>query len=81
VNALRSFACPYDNIYLNTYILSKNMRKGAAFFAISAVFVAVMYAVPYGILTNVQGWATFAFWTAAAFAYLIVVAIFMRRMD
>ncbi len=55
------------------------MKSGKVFFVVSLLFVALMYAVPYGILPGIQGWATFVFWTAATIAYLVVVTIFMRR--
>jgi uncharacterized RDD family membrane protein YckC len=55
------------------------MKSSVAFLAVSALLVALMYAVPYGLLNGLQGWPTFAFWTAAAFAYLITVIAFMRR--
>jgi hypothetical protein len=55
------------------------MKSSVAFLAVSALLVALMYAVPYGLLNGLQGWPTFAFWTAAAFAYLIIVIAFMRR--
>jgi len=55
------------------------MKSSVAFLAVSALLVALMYAVPYGLLNGLQGWPTFAFWTAASFAYLIIVIVFMRR--
>jgi uncharacterized RDD family membrane protein YckC len=55
------------------------MKGSVAFLAISAILVALMYAVPYGLLNGLQGWSTFAFWTVASLAYLIIVIAFMRR--
>ncbi len=71
--------CSYDNVYLNSSVLSRTMKSSVAFLAVSALLVALMYAVPYGLLNGLQGWPTFAFWTAASFAYLIIVIVFMRR--
>lgn len=54
------------------------MKGGKAFFALSAFFVVIMYAVPFGLLSGVQGWATFAFWSGASIAYLVIVLLFIR---
>ena len=55
------------------------MKSSVAFLAVSVLIVALMYAVPYGLLNGIQGWPTFAFWAVASFAYLIIVTVFMRR--
>lgn len=49
------------------------------FLLFSVLVVLLMYFIPYGVLSGVEGPLTFIFWTGISVAYLIFVAISMRR--
>lgn len=72
-------SCTHDNVYLNTSSLSYPMKGGKTFLVLSVLFVLSMYVVPFGVLSGVQGWHTFAFWTVASIVYLAIVLLFILR--
>ncbi|MCX8182172.1 MAG: hypothetical protein N3D12_03535 [Candidatus Methanomethyliaceae archaeon] len=55
------------------------MIEKKLFLLLSVIVVLLMYFIPYGLLNGIEGPLTFIFWTGISVAYLIFVAISMRR--